>query len=250
MSTQTISIITPSFNSGKTIRRTIESVLHQTDRHIEHVFKDGGSNDGTVQVIESYRELYEKRGMKLTVVSAPDHGIYDGMNQGIKASTGEVIGILNSDDWYEPETVERIRRVADDDTDSSIFMGAIRIHNGDQLIIKHARNRKYKTTRDFNHPAMFVRREAYERVGLYELGNVHNDYGWYLKAVKMGEQVHIVPEILANFTIGGESSKKSFRNTLKRIGTKYEVYKKNGYSKLYWIECTGQELAKYVLVKG
>ena len=250
MSTQMLSIVTPCFNSEKTIRRTIESVLRQTGQNIEHVFKDGGSRDKTVQIIETYRKQYEDRGMQLTIVSAPDQGIYDGMNQGIKESNGDIIGILNSDDWYEPETVEKIKKIAEAYPDSSIFMGAIRIYNGNQIIIKHARDRKYKTTRDFNHPAMFVRKEAYDKVGLYELGNVHNDYGWYLKAVKMGERIHIVPDVLTNFTIGGESSKKSFRNTLKRIGTKYEVYRRNGYSELYWIECAGQELAKYVLVKG
>ena len=180
-----LSIVTPCFNSEKTIRRTIESVLRQTGQNIEHVFKDGGSRDKTVQIIETYRKQYEDRGMQLTIVSAPDQGIYDGMNQGIKESNGDIIGILNSDDWYEPETVEKIKKIAEADPDSSIFMGAIRIYNGNQIIIKHARDRKYKTTRDFNHPAMFVRKEAYDKVGLYELGNVHNDYGWYLKAVKM-----------------------------------------------------------------
>lgn len=244
-----LSVITACFNSEKTISRTIESVLSQTDTNIEHVFKDGGSTDETLFIIDSYRLAYEEKGIRLTVISSPDKGIYDGMNQGIESAVGDVIGILNSDDWYEQDTAGIINTLVKENPDSSIFMGAINIHNGNQIIVKHARDRKYKTSRDFNHPAMFARRSAYERVGLYESGNVHNDYGWYLKAVKMGEKVYIIPDVLANFVIGGESSRKSLRNTLKRIEPKYEVYKRNGYSRLYWFECVGQELAKYLLVK-
>jgi hypothetical protein len=86
-------------------------------------------------------------------------------------------------------------------------------------------------------------------VGLYGIENVHSDYGWYLKALKMGKKVTIIPQVLADFYIGGWSSKKSFKNTLERIKTKYQVYKENGYSRLYYFECFGQEIAKYLLLK-
>lgn len=245
-----LSVVTACFNSEKTISRTIESVLRQSDHNIEHVFKDGGSTDNTLEIINSYRPQYAHAGIKLILITSKDRGIYDGMNLGIQASHGEVIGILNSDDWYEPDAAKLINSFAHNNPNADIFMGSIRIHNGNQIIIKHAKDRRYKTTRDFNHPAMFVRRKTYEKTGLYELGNVHNDYGWYLKAVKMGARVCIVPDILTNFSIGGASSKKSFKNTIKRIGTKYEVYRRNGYPKFYWIECAVQELMKYLLVKG
>lgn len=244
-----LSVVTPCYNSRATISRTIESVLNQTDLNLEHIIKDGGSSDGTVELVESYRPQYEEKGISLRVVSGKDRGIYDGMNAGIRLAYGEVIGILNSDDWYGRETAEIINRLAREGPDIDIFMGAIRIHNGSQIIIKHARDRQYRTSRDFNHPAMFVRRSAYERVGLYELGNVHNDYGWYLKAVKEGCSVYIIDGILTDYTTGGIGSRKSFSNTLKRIRSKYEVYRRNGYSRLYWFECAGQELAKYVLLR-
>ena len=96
---------------------------------------------------------------------------------------------------------------------------------------------------------MFVTKKAYREVGDYIVGNVHNDYEWYLRALKMGKKVCIIPENMTNFVIGGASSRKSLKNTLKRIGLKYEVFERNGYSRLYMIECIGQELAKYVLMK-
>lgn len=242
-------IVTVSYNSALTIRRTIESILAQSIPPYEHIIVDGGSTDNTLSVIESYKERYLNIGISLTVISEPDNGIYDAMNKGIHASSGDIIGLLNSDDYYEKNAMEiLIREIESEDAD--IYMGGIYIHNGHQIIRKYAKfSKRYQTSRNFNHPAMFVTQKAYSEVGDYIVGNVHNDYEWYLRALKMGQKVHIIPEIITNFIIGGASSKKSFKNTIKRIGLKYEVYERNGYSRLYMIECIAQELAKYVLTK-
>ncbi|WP_022760452.1 glycosyltransferase family 2 protein [Butyrivibrio sp. AD3002] len=245
-----ISVITVCYNSEKTIRRTIESVLNQTEAPFEHIFVDGASCDNTVKTIEEYKSQYEERNILLRVISEPDEGYYDAMNKGVHTANGDIIGILNSDDYYEKNALEILRKYTTANSEADIFMGAIYIHNGQQIIRKQAKNTKYyQTSRHFNHPAMFAKIGAYRDVGDYVNGNVHNDYGWYLKALKMEKKVCIIPDVLTNFTIGGESSRKSFKNTIKRIKLKYQTYRENGYSALYIIECVGQELVKYLLLK-
>lgn len=244
-------IVTVCYNSQNSIKRTIESVLNQTTPPYEHIFIDGKSTDNTVEIINSYSQEYSDRSIKLKVVSEEDEGYYDAMNKGIHLAEGDIIGILNSDDWYEKDAIKNLMRNAHNNPNYNIYMGGIYIHNGNQIITKMAGYSKhYQTSRKFNHPAMFATKETYNDVGGYINGNVHNDYGWYLKALKQGKKVCIMPEVFTNFQIGGVSSKKSFKNTIKRIKLKYQVYRNNGYSRLYWIECVGQELAKYLLVKG
>ncbi len=244
-----ISIITVCYNSEATIERTLKSVLGQDYDNIEYIVVDGVSKDNTLKILSEYAPKFEGRGIEFKVISEPDKGMYDAMNKGVALASGDIIGILNSDDWYEDDALSAVAE-ATGTKKADIYMGAINIHNGNQLIVKHARNRKYKTSRDFNHPAMFVTKACYADVGGYEIGNVHDDYGWYLKAAKMGKDTVIIDRIITNYPTGGIGSKKSFKNTCNRIGTKYEIYKRNGYSRLYFLECVAQELAKYILLKG
>ena len=96
-----VSIITPCYNSEKTIEKTLACIEHQTYSNIEYIIIDGGSTDTTLERIESYRSRLPE---KLVVLSKKDRGIYDAMNKGIRIAQGQLIGIVNSDDWYEPDT--------------------------------------------------------------------------------------------------------------------------------------------------
>ncbi len=96
-----VSIITVSFNSEKTIERTVKSVISQTYKNLEYIIVDGGSGDKTVDIIKGYSEKYDF----ISYTSEPDNGIYDAMNKGIERAGGEIIGIINSDDWYEENAV-------------------------------------------------------------------------------------------------------------------------------------------------
>jgi len=96
-----VSIITVCFNSAATIRDTIESVLTQDCPNIEYIMVDGASRDSTMKIVDEYRDRIA------TVISEPDKGIYDAMNKGIEAATGDIVGFLNSDDFYADETVVR-----------------------------------------------------------------------------------------------------------------------------------------------
>ena len=98
-----ISVVTVCFNSERTISRTIESVLNQSYPIYEYLIVDGRSSDKTMDIVKEFEPLFNG---KMKVISEADNGIYDAMNKGILMAKGKLIGILNSDDWYEPDTLE------------------------------------------------------------------------------------------------------------------------------------------------
>ena len=242
-----ISVITIAYNSENCIGRTIESVLAQSYTDVEYLIIDGASKDGTVAVAESYRAALEEKGITYRVYSEPDGGIYDAMNKGIRLATGDVIGILNSDDTYEPETLETVAETFAE-TDCELMFADIRIHRQDgSSFVKKARLRKPETSRDWNHPTTFVKAELYKEYPFRCLG-IHDDYGFFLQMKKQNRRIVTVNKVLANFRMGGASNKKSFKAAKKRIKDRYQYcYRINGYSRLYMIECLVIEAAKMVL---
>lgn len=165
-----ISIITVCFNCANTIRDTIESVLTQTYSDIEYIIIDGGSKDDTISIITSYGKKINK------FISEPDKGIYDAMNKGIKLATGEVVGIINSDDFFYDNFV--IQRVVDEFKNSGIdaLYGDVQFVNPNNL----GRVVRYYSSRSFNpkkfkygfmpaHPSFYVKREFFEKLGYYKI---------------------------------------------------------------------------------
>lgn len=100
-----VSVITPCYNSGSTIEKTLECIENQTYKNVEYIIIDGGSTDDTLKIIERHKSRLPKN---LTLVSEKDNGIYDAMNKGVRLAKGKLIGIVNSDDWYENDTVEQV----------------------------------------------------------------------------------------------------------------------------------------------
>lgn len=242
-----VSIITVSYNSEQTLAHTIESVLAQTYTNIEYWIIDGASRDRTVEIAESYRSRLEAKGIRYHVLSEPDGGIYDAMNKGIRNATGDIIGIINSDDWYEPEAVqtavETFRK-----TGCDLMYADIRMHKADgSTFVKRARTRKFQTSRDWNHPTTFVKAECYKKYPFRQLG-IHDDYGFFLQMRKQGRQIVTVDKVLANFHMGGASNHKDLKAAKKRIRDRYlYCYRINGYSRWYLIECVAIEAAKLIL---
>lgn len=165
-----ISIITATFNSESTLRDTIVSVLNQTYDNIEYIIIDGASTDGTLSIIAEYRDRIS------CVVSEPDNGIYDAMNKGISLATGDIVGILNSDDFLINESV--ISQITQHFLSSSI--DAV---YGDVIFVNPEKNNeavRYYSSRIFKpslfrfglmpaHPTFYVRRYYYEQLGAYSL---------------------------------------------------------------------------------
>ena len=243
----TVSIITVAYNSEKTIGHTIESVLAQTYTDIEYRIIDGKSKDGTVAVAESYREALEARGIAFHVVSEKDGGIYDAMNKGIRLAGGDIIGILNSDDWYEPDTVQTVVETFEKEQ-CELMYANIRMHKADgSTFIKKARMRRFQTSRDWNHPTTFVKAALYKEFPFRNMG-IHDDYGFFLQMKKQNRKIVIVDKVLANFRMGGASNHKDFKAAKKRIMDRYKYcYRINGYSRWYMIECLAIEAAKMIL---
>lgn len=242
-----VSIITVSYNSEKTITKTIESVLAQTYSDIEYWVIDGKSSDGTVEIAERYRKPLDQRGIACHIISEPDGGIYDAMNKGIRLAEGDIIGIINSDDWYEPEAVQTavdtFQREGCD-----LLYGNIRMHRADgSTFIKRARLRNFQTSRDWNHPTTFVKAEWYKQYPFRNLG-IHDDYGFFLQMKKLGKKIVTVDKVLANFQMGGASNRKDIRAAFRRIKDRYRYcYRMNGYSRWYLVECVAIEAAKFLL---
>ncbi|MFI3237852.1 MAG: glycosyltransferase family 2 protein [Lachnospiraceae bacterium] len=245
--TPVFSIITVSYQSEKTIKSTIESVLAQSYAHIEYLIIDGASKDETVAIAEGYRDAFEQKGYTYRIVSEPDGGIYDAMNKGIRLATGDYIGIINSDDWYEADAVEKACACLQKEH-CDISVGYIRMHKTDGTnFVKRAKLAKLQTSRNWNHPTMFVKAEVYKEHPFLQKG-IHDDYGFYLARVKAGADIRIIPQVLANFRMGGVSNARSMKACRKRIQDRYQwCYRVNGYSRLYMIECVLIEVAKYVL---
>lgn len=246
-SSMKISIITVAYNSENCIGRTIESMLAQNYSDIEYWIIDGASKDKTVAIAESYREALEAKGVDYHVVSEPDGGIYDAMNKGIRLATGDIIGLLNSDDTYEPETLEVVARTFAEQQ-CELMYANIRMHKTDgSTFIKKGRLRRFETSRDWNHPTTFVRADIYKANPFRNLG-IHDDYGFFLQMKQQKRKIVVVDQVLANFRMGGASNHKNFKAARKRIMDRYKYcYRINGFSRWYMVECVAIEAAKMLL---
>lgn len=242
-----VSIVTVCFNSEKTIRKTIESVLNQTYSNIEYLIIDGKSSDGTVDVAKEYENAFAEKGIAYRIVSEKDNGIYDAMNKGIKMAEGAIVGIINSDDWYEPHAVETAVNAFHEEPYDYFFADINLIKKDGTVIVKHSRHDKIISSRHWNHPTSFVPKKTYEELGLYQCKAIYDDLDFYLRVRRAQKKIVIKNEILANFRVGGVSNEKSIKKCLKRCRIKYDCYKNNGYSPLYWIECIAMEVAKMIL---
>jgi len=200
-----ISIVTVCRNSEKSLARTIESVLAQTHPDWEHVIVDGASQDGTVELVKSYGQDYAGR---LKLISEPDKGIYDAMNKGVGLCSGGLIGVINSDDWYEPGALQSAAEAAEAHPAADIVYGLVRIVSADGAEAGVERwSHKRLEERTICHQACFVKASAFMRVGLFDLSyRLCADYDFLLRAKAAGCPFLPIDAILANFSSGGASS--------------------------------------------
>jgi len=207
----TLSIITATFNAASTVADCLKSVASQTHR-AEHFLIDGASTDTTLEIVRRIAPANTR------IISEPDHGIYDAMNKGIALATGEIIGILNADDFYaSPDVLSMVAKTFDDPTVMSCY--------GDLEYVKSAGARNFSvvrywksgrfTSRSFYwgwmppHPAFFVRKSVYEQHGLFNLNlGSAADYELMLRLL-LKERISSVyiPEVLVRMRIGGASNR-------------------------------------------
>lgn len=214
-----ISIITVVYNNEKTIKDAIESVLGQTYENIEYVIIDGKSKDNTVSII---REYESKLGF---FVSEKDNGLYDAMNKGIQSATGDVIGILNSDDLYQDlDVIVDVMEQFNNDSKLDLLYGNLVYVKSDN-VNKIVRNWKCKPYYDrfFEngnvppHPALFVKRSVYDKVGLFNLDyKLAADYELMLRMLRKYDfKIKYIDRLIVKMRLGGATN-QSFTNIINQ----------------------------------
>lgn len=244
MDRKKVTVVTVCYNCQDSIGKTIESVLQQSYEEIEYIIIDGKSKDRTLEIAESYEKSFRDKGYELRIISEPDHGIYDAMNKGIALATGEIVGLINSGDWYETDAVKCMMNFYAK-YKFDMFYASLRIWRYDTTMIKRARMRKYVTTRDWNHPTTFITKKEYQKFH-YACRGIYDDWDLVLKIRKSGAKIVVCDEILANFCFGGISNKKNIKAAFGRFKERYRIYRENGYGRLYIIECAAMEIVKYL----
>ncbi len=229
-----ISIITASFNSGSTIRNTIESVMRQTHQDWELIIKDGGSKDATLDVC---RELETRAAGRMKILSNPDKGIYDAMNHGIEVATGDVIGLLNSDDFYTSgDVLAAISEVFEKDDKLDAVYGDIHyVHDGalDKCV-------RYYSSADFKresmmhgwmpaHPSFYCRREVYQKYGMFDTSfKVAADFEQLLRLIYIHNiKTQYIPKDFVTMRIGGAST-GGIKSRVTIMREHLRGFKKNG----------------------
>ena len=209
-----ISIITVVYNGKKTIEQTILSVLDQTYKNIEYIIIDGGSTDGTLEVIRKYEDQIN------FWISEPDNGLYDAMNKGIAITNGRLIGMINSDDWYEPEAVELVVNAYLRELDKKIF-------HGDRYdVTPSGEKRLYRfnpsefkffcSSMTYNHPSMFVHRSIYKSCYYNTSLESYADYEFVLtQYLKQPDVFKYLPVPYVNYRLDGISAEQSLFQNIK-----------------------------------
>ena len=224
-----ISIITATFNSAVSINDAISSVENQSYNLIEHIIVDGASKDETIQLIKNIQNRVSK------LISEPDKGIYDALNKGIKLATGDVIGVLHSDDeFYELDVLENVMNIFQTTTADIVYGDLVYVDKKDSnRIIRYWTNKPYKSLMlNFGwmppHPSTFVRKEVYEKHGVYDATfKISSDYDFLLRIFKDPDlQKVYLPSILIRMRLGGASN-KNLKNIFLKMKEDYFVLKRN-----------------------
>ncbi len=227
-----ISIITATYNSAKHLKSCLQSVINQDYTEIEHIIIDGGSTDQTLQIIDQYKDKISK------IVSEKDRGIYDALNKGIALATGDVIGVLHSDDFFADEKVLSDVAAAFNNSKAGIVYGNLDYVHRDNpgKIIRKWRSKPYK--RAFfswgwmpAHPTFYARKNLFNQLGNYNLTyKSAADYDLMLRFMyKNLNQSYFLNKTMVKMRVGGLSN-KSFNNRWKANREDLQAMRNNGIS--------------------
>ena len=239
-------VVTVTYNAGEALRKTIQSVVEQKYLPYEYIIIDGASTDKTLDIVEEYRVKFESLGIKLTVVSEKDNGVYFAMNKGIHYATGDFISFLNAGDWYETDALKQVNDCYREN-EVDLFYGGIHYYNTDGSVVnKMSKDDKngIVTSRHWNHPSMFLRSELYKDAPFNEEFRIYSDFELYLRMRKKNIKIFVYDGIISNFVAGGISTNPNFKFVCMRAKEKYKAYRVNKYSRFYWFESYGWEFLK------
>ena len=206
-----VTIVTPSYNMAEFIEETIKSVLNQSYPHIEYIVADGGSDDGTLDILEKYSD-------DLTFISGPDNGQTDAINKGLRMAKGEILAYLNADDLYTPTAIEDIVKVFLSNPDIGLVYGDIEHigKEGDRLNIHKTGEinlKEYISCRFYlPQPSVFFSREVWETTGEFD-DSLHlaMDYDYWLRAL-LHHKPHYLPKVLSKARIYWEAKSSALNH--------------------------------------
>lgn len=227
-----ISIITATYNSAGTVRDTIESVFKQSYPDWELIIKDGGSKDKTLSIC---REFEQQSNGRMRIISCPDKGIYDAMNQGVAAASGDVVGVLNSDDfYYDDQVLERIAKVMDDESILCVY-GDLQFVDSDNTnkVVRSWIGSQYKEggfRKGWHpaHPTFYARKRCFEEYGAFDTSfDVSADFELMLRFIEKNHATNkLIPNYFVKMRMGGEST-GSIKNIIKGNKNIIRAFKKN-----------------------
>jgi glycosyltransferase len=224
-----ISVITATYNSAATVRDTLTSVRQQDYTDVEHIIVDGRSSDGTLEIVANFPHIAR-------IVSEKDNGIYDAMNKGIRMATGEVIGILNSDDIYiDCSVLSAVAKAFADPAVMTVYADLQYVYPDNLDRVKRTwitgpfRKNSFYYGWMPPHPTFFVRKEVYGRIGLFNTDlRTAADYELMLRIlVKHGVPTFYIPRVIVKMRAGGMSN-ASLRNRLRANREDRLAWKMNG----------------------
>lgn len=220
-----ISIITVVYNGVKTIEQTILSVIQQPYQNKEYIIIDGGSTDGTVALIkkfESYLSYW---------ISEPDNGIYDAMNKGISHAKGELIGIINADDWYEENIFSRIAQQYLETGSDHVIYGMLRIFQDNEFYSMVGNSIRILKEDTIMHPSCFIPLKLYNTFGTYNSSYKYSaDYDLILRYVNDGVKFSFIEKPIANFRRGGISSLPDAEREKYKVRVRHHLISKTEYA--------------------
>lgn len=198
-----ISIVTIVFNGERYLEHTIRSVLALADEQVEYIIIDGGSTDGTLDIIRRYEHAIDYWR------SQPDAGIADAFNQGLALTRGDWVGMINADDWYAPQALQRVRPLLDH---ADIISGDLCCHFPGFDLVLPARPQSWRCGMFMNHPACFVRASLYAQHGGYSSEwRLAMDYDWLVRAIAAGARCLRVHAVQAHMRMIGISMQQRVR---------------------------------------
>jgi glycosyltransferase involved in cell wall biosynthesis len=195
-----VSVITVVLNGEKYLEQTIKSVLSQTYNNIEYIIIDGQSTDKTLDIIKKHESNIDYW------LSEKDGGIYDAMNKGINLAKGEIIGILNADDFYSPDAILNVTNTFLK-TDADVLHGDIILLNNDIQTRMQPEIHKMMQQPSVFHPTCFVKKQVYLKIGAFNTSyKISADYDFLLRSLKSNFKFEYIPHVLTYFRPGGMSA--------------------------------------------
>ena len=225
-----ISIVTAVYNRETTIAQTIKSVRTQSYGNIEYIIQDGGSTDGSLQIINKMADA------NTHIVSMPDQGIYDAINKGISRTTGDVIGLMHSDDYFaSDEVLAKVAAAFDNSDVDGVYGDLVYVSASDpSRVIRRWTSGEMARTKLRRgwmppHPTLYLRRSVFERFGDYDTSyTISADYDAMLRWLWTHQiKLTYIPEVMVKMRVGGESN-RSFERILRKSREDYRALRRNG----------------------